>query len=65
MKARKLYNNDVGYGSFNAALTVRSPSAAIGASSRPDTNLLEQLKATGEAISAAARAIRPEEADAA
>jgi hypothetical protein len=33
--------------------------------SRPDTNLLDQLKATGEAISAASKAIRPQEADAA
>jgi hypothetical protein len=33
--------------------------------SRPDTNLLDQLKATGEAISAATKALRPQEADAA
>ena len=33
--------------------------------SQPDTNLLDQLKTTGEAISAATKAIRPQEADAA
>ena len=33
--------------------------------SQPDTHLLDQLKATGEAISAATQAIRPQEADAA
>jgi hypothetical protein len=32
---------------------------------QPDTNLLDKLKATGEAISAATRAIRPQAADAA
>ena len=33
--------------------------------SQPDINLLDKLNATGEAISAATRAIRPQEADAA
>lgn len=33
--------------------------------SQPDTNLLDKLNATGEAISAATEAIRPQEADAA
>jgi hypothetical protein len=33
--------------------------------SHPDTNLLDKLKATGEAISAATQAISPQEADAA
>ena len=54
---------------FDALTKARAEVDALNrtekASSRPDTNLLDQLKATGDALSAATRAIRPLEADAA